>query len=322
LVACSTGHGNNVFSVLATACVSCHLKDFNATASPNHVTSGFPQTCDLCHTTATWQPATFDHSKTLFPLTGFHLTVLCSSCHLSTDYKATPTDCVSCHLKDFNATTNPNHVLAGIPTTCATCHTTTAWSPATFDHNKTIFPLTGAHVTVLCNACHVGGDFANTPTDCVSCHLKDFNATTNPNHALLGFPTTCASCHTTAAWQPSSFDHSKTAFPLTGFHVTVACNLCHVGGNFATVATDCYSCHKPDYAGTTDPNHAAAGFPTDCTLCHSTVSWAGATFDHSKTAFPLTGAHVSVTCSTCHVNNVYAGLATTCVSCQDRKSVV
>jgi hypothetical protein len=306
---------NNVFAGLATTCVSCHLSNFNSTINPNHVTSGFPQTCELCHTTAAWRPATFDHNKTLFPLTGFHLTVLCSSCHLNTNYKATPTDCASCHLKNFNATTNPNHVQGGFPTTCATCHTTTAWSPAIFDHNKTIFPLTGAHVTVLCNACHIGGNFPNTPTDCLSCHLKNFNATTNPNHALLGFPTTCASCHTTSAWRPSSFDHSKTKFRLTGFHVTVACNLCHVGGNFTTVATDCYSCHKANYTGTTNPNHIAAGFPTDCTLCHSTVTWAGAAFDHSKTAFPLTGFHVSVACSACHLNNVFAGLATTCVSC-------
>ena len=314
--ACHKSAAVGQFQGLSTACSSCHLQEFQQTNNPSHLALNYPTTCESCHLMDNWVSAKFDHLKfTGYALSGAHATVPCIACHVGNRFAGTPTDCASCHLKDFNATTNPNHVRGGFPTTCASCHTTTAWSPATFDHSKTVFPLTGAHVTVTCNACHIGGNFNNTPTDCASCHLKDYNATTSPNHSQLGFPTPCATCHTTTAWSPSTFDHSKTAFPLTGFHVTVACNLCHVGGNFTTVATDCYSCHKPDFTGTTNPNHPAAGFPTDCTLCHSTTSWAGATFDHSKTLFPLTGAHVSVACSTCHVNNVYAGLATTCVTC-------
>ena len=30
-------------------------------------------------------------------------------------------------------------------------------------------------------------------------------------------------------------------------------------------------CHKADYTGTKNPNHAQAGFPTDCQVCHSTT---------------------------------------------------
>ena len=52
--------------------------------------------------------------------------------------------------QDYNGTTNPNHVQSGFPTTCVVCHNTTSWTNANFDHNKTAFPLTGAHATVPC----------------------------------------------------------------------------------------------------------------------------------------------------------------------------
>jgi predicted CXXCH cytochrome family protein len=82
----------------------------------------------------------------------------------------------------------------------------------------------------------------------------------------------------------------------------VPCASCHIGGNYTTVPTDCYSCHKADYTGTTNPNHIAAGFPTTCTTCHTTWTtsgWAGATFNH--TWFPIPH-HSARLCSDCHTN--------------------
>ena len=38
-------------------------------------------------------------------------------------------------------------------------------------------------------------------------------------------------------------------------------------------------------------------------MCHNTTQWTGATFDHTATGFALTGAHTSVQCAQCHVNN-------------------
>ena len=297
---CSTCHVGGVYAGLSTACMSCHLKDYNGTTNPNHAASGIPQTCEVCHTTLAWTPATFDHSKTPFPLTGAHAGVACSSCHIGGKYAGTPTDCYSCHKPDFVGTTNPNHVAAGFPTDCSVCHSTVNWAGATFNHNNTPFPLTGAHLTVgSCATCHVGGVYAGLSTACVSCHLKDYNGTTNPNHAASGIPQTCEVCHTTTAWSPATFDHSQTPFPLTGAHVTVPCASCHVGGKYAGTPTDCYSCHKPDYLGTTNPNHAAAGFPTTCLTCHTTTAWTGATFNH--TWFPV--PHRTATlCVDCHTN--------------------
>jgi hypothetical protein len=312
---CSACHLNGRFAGTPTDCVGCHLKDFQGTTNPNHVQGGIPQTCQTCHTTAAWQPASFDHSKTAFPLTGTHISVACTSCHINNNYSTIPMDCASCHLKNFNGTTNPNHAQAGIPTTCQVCHSTTAWQPASFDHSKTIFPLTGAHVSVPCASCHTNSNYTTVPTDCASCHIKDFNGAANPSHVKAGFPTTCMTCHTTVAWQPASFDHSKTGFALTGAHVSVVCSYCHVNNNYALTSAACSNCHLKDYQGTTNPNHVQAAFPTDCSVCHSTASWVGATFDHSKTGFPLTGAHVAVACASCHVNNNYALTNTACSSC-------
>jgi hypothetical protein len=312
---CAQCHKNNVYAGLPTACISCHLTDFNGTTNPNHVAAGFPQDCSLCHSTTNWQGATFNHTNTPFPLTGAHVSVACAQCHKNSVYAGLPTACISCHLTDFNGATNPNHVAAGFPQNCSLCHSTTNWQGATFNHTNTPFPLTGAHVGVTCTQCHKNNVYAGLSTACISCHLANFNGTTNPNHVAAGFPQDCSRCHSTTNWQGATFNHTNTPFPLTGAHVGVTCTQCHKNNVYAGLPTACVSCHLTNFNGTTSPNHVAAGFPQDCSLCHSTTNWQGATFNHTNTPFPLTGAHVSVTCAQCHKNNVYAGLSTACVSC-------
>jgi len=72
-----------------------------------------------------------------------------------------------------------------------------------------------------------------------------------------------------------------------------------------------------DYEATREPDHAEAGFPTDCESCHRTLSWEntrfGAGFDHDV-FFPLTGAHAPLDCSLCHADG-FAGTPTDCFSC-------
>jgi hypothetical protein len=317
-VPCAQCHTNNSYVSTPTDCYSCHKGDFTGTTSPNHVTSGFPTDCSLCHTTSGWMPSSFNHS-TVFPLTGAHATVACAQCHTNGNYTTVPKDCYSCHTADFTGTNNPSHVSANFPHTCDTCHTTTNWLNATFNHALYAnYPLTGAHATLQCAQCHLNNNYTATATACYSCHAADFKGTTNPNHVTSGFPTTCETCHSTTAWIPSSFNHNNTGFPLTGAHVTVPCASCHTNGNYTTVPTDCYACHKADYTGTTAPPHATAGFPTTCVTCHSTTSWSSATFNHNTTSFPLTGAHVTVACATCHVNNNYTTLPTNCYGCHQK----
>jgi hypothetical protein len=314
-VLCSSCHTNNNYSLSDPSCVACHLTDYNGTTNPAHKAGGFPTTCLTCHTTASWPGSTFNHTSTGFALTGAHVPLLCGSCHMNNNYSLSDPSCVACHLTDYNGTTNPAHKAAGFPNTCLTCHTTATWAGATFDHSTTPFPLTGAHLSVQCITCHVNNQFAGTPTGCYSCHSADFKGTTNPNHVTAGFPQDCSVCHSTANWNGATFNHSTTGFALTGAHVPLTCNTCHVNNNYALTDPSCAACHTKDYNNTTNPAHAAAGFPTTCATCHTTTSWAGATFNHTTTGFALTGAHVNVACNLCHVNGKFAGTPTDCYSC-------
>lgn len=288
------------FDPMQTDCFDCHSKDYFATTNPSHVASNFPKDCSLCHNSNNWLSNTFNHSTTAFPLTGSHIGVACASCHTN-GYAAIPTTCISCHLANYNATTNPNHTAAKFSMDCQNCHNTSVWQPATFNHNtNTTFPLTGAHIGVACVSCHTNG-YTTIPTTCVSCHLANYNATTNPNHATAKFSTDCQSCHTTSAWIPSTFNHNtNTSFPLTGAHIGAACVSCHTNG-YNAIPTTCVSCHLANYNATTNPNHTAAQFSTDCQTCHKTTAWSPSTFNHTS-YFPITSGNHNVSCTTCHTN--------------------
>ena len=312
-----TAQGQMQFVGTHAECQNCHMDAYNSAKNPDHVAGGFPLDCSSCHSTLTWSTKTFDHDRTAFPLTGAHRAVACQSCHGDGVYKGKTTDCYGCHKTDYDGTSTPAHAAAGFPTTCVTCHTTVAWTTATFDHSKTAFPLTGAHAAVACNQCHGDGVYKGKTTDCYSCHQSDYTGAT-PNHASSGFGTNCITCHTTVTWAGAVFDHSKTAFPLTGAHAAVACNQCHGDGVYQGKSTLCYSCHTTDYNGTTDPKHtsAAATFVTTCETCHNTTVWTTSTFNHSSaTTFPLTGSHVGLDCNACHGDNVYRGKSTLCFAC-------
>ena len=186
---CHKGGAVGQFQGLSIQCYSCHQKTFQQTNAPNHVTSGFSTQCEQCHTINTWLNATFDHLKvTGFALTGMHATLDCTACHAGGKYKGTAATCIGCHLSDYQKASSPNHVALGLPQNCQQCHTTAAWQPASFNHDSVGFPLTGGHAKLQCEQCHAGGNFNLTSTACVSCHLKDFQGTNNPNHTSAGLP--------------------------------------------------------------------------------------------------------------------------------------
>jgi len=320
--ACIDCHINNNYGLNSAACVTCHLKDYQATTNPNHVTGNFPQTCDTCHSTSTWLNATFNHNSTGFPLTGLHTVPprLCTDCHINNNYGLNSAACVTCHLKDYQGTTNPNHVTANFPQTCEQCHSTSTWLGATFNHTSTGFALTGAHTVPprQCTDCHINNNYGLNSTLCITCHQNDYNNAKTPV-PHTGFPTTCEQCHDTIVWTDGKFDHSTTGFPLTGSHTVPprACTDCHINNNYGLNSTLCYTCHQKDYAGTTNPPHQSAGFPTTCELCHDTIVWTDSTFNHNNTTFPLTGSHTVPprVCGDCHVNNNYTTLPTLCIGC-------
>ncbi|NUQ42708.1 MAG: hypothetical protein HUU32_15060 [Calditrichaceae bacterium] len=307
-LSCNDCHVNNQFTGLPRDCFGCHQSDYTAVTDPNHVLGQFPTDCLVCHNETAWQPAVFDHNLTAFPLTGAHQILVCESCHQNGQYTALPTDCFSCHESDYNAVTDPNHVQNNFSHDCLMCHNTTAFTPATFDHSLTQFPLTGAHLTLQCLDCHSAG-YSGTPTDCFSCHESDYNAVTDPNHVQNNFSHDCTLCHctlchNTTAFSPATFDHSLTQFPLTGAHLTLQCLDCHSAG-YSGTPTECLACHQDDYNSANDPNHLAAGFPTTCQDCHNTSNWNQTTWNHDALYFPIySGKHQGEwdVCADCHVN--------------------
>ena len=274
----------------------------------------FSESCDTCHTPDNWEPIKFDHDTSIFTLTGKHISLECHACHNSASpqgirqFIGLPTDCNSCHGQN-----EPHKARFG--KTCETCHTTTAWWPAEFDHNLASFHLTGKHQKTACEDCHttIREDgrpvFTGTPADCFACHKED-----DAHNGNLG--TSCADCHTTAGWTPTAFKHSQSTFLLTGKHVQVQCNDCHAKLDqtghriYRGIPRDCFSCHKADDA------HKGE-FGQDCLSCHTTNGWVPSTFDHSRTSFQLTGAHGNTACRSCHASG-WKGTPTACASCHSR----
>ncbi len=311
---CIACHVSNQLSNLPRDCYGCHQSDYNNVSNPNHVQNNFDHNCTICHNTFSWSTNSVEHNQTKFPLTGAHANAQCSDCHAN-GYAGTPTDCFSCHSSDYNSVSNPNHVQNNYDHDCTICHTTSAWLPANLNHDQSKFPLTGAHANAQCSDCHSNG-YAGTPTACYSCHTSDYNGVSDPNHVQNNFNHDCAICHTTSAWLPATFDHSQSNFPLTGAHSSAACADCHANG-YSGTPTTCMACHKQDYNNTSNPNHNAAQFPTECESCHNTSNWTQTTWDHDNQYFPIySGRHRSAwsACSDCHVNpNDYKNFE--CINC-------
>jgi len=349
-VACTACHLNNNYTLTITArdCGNsqCHLTTWQNTNNPVHSTAGSnfaAANCANCHTPAGWGTATFDHSVTGFTLIGTHMSPTptpCTSCHNGpTPYQLSSADCYGCHQADYLRTQTiggsvPNHVTAGFPITasaCASCHPITTWSAGAFNHASFGFPLTNGHANVACNLCHINNNYSLqiAATDCGNsqCHLTTYNQTNAPPHTANpnSFPIAqCSNCHTTVSWT-ASFNHSATGFALTGMHVSpvpTPCASCHINNNYNLTSAACINCHLPQWQSTATlggsvPNHITSGFPQDCSICHSTSNWTTSTFNHNATRFPLTGAHTTVLCATCHTDNYAGTLATTCDGCHD-----
>jgi len=217
------------FTVASQDCYACHRTD-----DPHE--TRFGTDCSACHTTDDWEAVTFDHNLSAFRLDGKHAEVVCESCHQN-GYQGTPSDCYSCHSQD-------DEHAGRFGTDCAACHTSFDWENVTFDHNRSNFPLDGAHVDVACEACHTGGQFAGLSTQCVACHA-------DPDFHLGAFNTNCAECHSTASWVPARFNlaHPEPRVDEEGTgvnHGRTTCRTCHP----ATVRSfTCLECHSDNQGG-------------------------------------------------------------------------
>jgi hypothetical protein len=128
--ACTDCHVSNNYLLNSanTVCYLCHLAQWNSTQTlggtvPNHITAGYPTTCDSCHTTTNWLGAVFNH--TYFPIP--HHGSVCVDCHqVATDYSQFT--CINCHTTTAHQQTQTNNQHGGVggftygPTTCYNCH--------------------------------------------------------------------------------------------------------------------------------------------------------------------------------------------------------
>lgn len=242
----------------------------------------------------------FDHRLTDLLLRGAHTRATCDGCHVDgVRWRDTPAECNACH----RGTREPHEGALG--ENCRACHDEEAWTPASFDHQTSAFPLLGRHRDSRCESCHVSRRYASTPTQCVACHAR------NDKHQG-SFTADCAACHTPRAWTGVSFDHArKTRFALSGRHSKVACSACHKPGvPAAGTALTCVACHSRD-----DAHQGILG--TACESCHDPNDWRRPTFDHARDAdYALRGRHRDTACTLCHRSLPrHERLSTLCYDC-------
>ncbi|HAM99039.1 MAG TPA: hypothetical protein DCQ26_10560 [Marinilabiliales bacterium] len=310
------------FDPLGIACYDCHKDDYLAATQPNHVASNYSTQCTDCHNmnVFTWSGAGINHN--FFPLTGGHAIDDCRACHTSGSYSKIPSACVSCHQTDYESTTNPSHIALNFTTQCTDCHTTNpGWKPAEYrSHDAAYFPIYSGEHRGEWNSC---ADCHTNPSNyaefsCINCHEHERGDMDEEHGGIGGYiysSDACYSCHPTGS-EEGSFNHSKSAFPLTGAHTTTDCSDCHTNGYSGTPNT-CSGCHTPNYNQTTNPNHTSLGISTDCAACHTTsVDWKPATFANHDAYYLLQGAHRNIAndCFTCH-NGVYTNSDRSCFTC-------
>jgi len=242
----------------------------------------------------------------------------CTKCHSLGD-KVTNDKCLECHKEIKNRITENRgyHVSPEVKgKDCFSCHSEhhgrnfeiVRFDSKNFNHQKTGYRLTGAHLNQDCAACHKderieSADIRNKEytylglrDNCISCH-EDVHQNT--------LSTDCKTCHNTDSFQPAPFfDHNKSRFPLKGKHKEQECSSCHEittmnGANFQQFKgiqfNSCANCH-------TDPHNGSLG--NKCKECHTEESFSvfsgKSYFNHSQTQFPLIGSHKKVDCASCH----------------------
>lgn len=114
------------------------------------------------------------------------------------------------------------------------------------------------------------------------------------------FPADCSLCHAEGDWKTLradfTFDHAaQTGVALEGAHAKAECLRCHNdrGPVASFAARGCAGCHEDIHQG-----HAGS----ECSTCHTQGDWRPSPeiANHSRTRFPLIGAHAATACWRCH----------------------
>ena len=181
-----------------------------------------------------------------------------------------------------------------------------------------------AHLEGLsnCTKCHVLGK-KETTSKCLECHTEIRNLISvkkgyHSSPEVSGKQ--CHECHgehfgrdfRLIVFDEPKFNHNLAGFRLEGRHRDTKCTDCHKpelirqrisqktsGQSYLGLGTECNSCHEDVHQKTLSDN---------CKSCHDQNSFRPASlFDHSKTRFPLSGKHKTVSCGLCHVKEIRNG---------------
>jgi hypothetical protein len=316
-VACASCHRPDAAGVvrykpLSLACASCHADPHAAQFAVRGAPKGEGNDCARCHLATGWKELRFKHAEpfTKFALDGKHAKAACERCHPTVKvagadvrrYRPLATSCEGCH-EDFH---KGAFRAAGEQTTrCAACHSAASWATSTFAHDKTGFPLVGAHREASCKGCHPDPRFqAPVARACAACHQ-------DVHQGRLG--RRCDRCHEPTSWASTSFDadvHRRSAFPLTGRHAVTPCDSCHGDKRdrgFTRPTRECVACHEEDLVRATSGgaavDHDAAGFPTTCQSCHSAWRFSPAGLPAHEACFQISsGEHAGIACTACHTS--------------------
>jgi len=294
--------------------------------------------CKQCHNATGFKTTQekFDHSRTDYILQGKHQTVECRKCHKSGKMTeplkfANCSDChTDTHRGQFAARADKGD--------CAACHTVDGFIPAKYtleEHQKSVYPLTGAHLAIPCDLCHkktvsASGEksqvFAFSDKSCSGCHKDVHNKQADKWMTQAG----CQDCHSVDTWHKVTFEHNLSRFKLQGKHRQVTCRKCHYPDNKVTLTgltAECSGCHSDFHRGQFDDMVFGAKI-TKCGKCHSEESWKILIFDHNRDAkFLLTGAHAKLDCWKCHITVQdsegktyvkYKPLGKSCPDCHDK----
>lgn len=179
-----------------------------------------------------------------------------------------------------------------------------------------------------CNNCHEPFSKSSQTKLCIDCH-KDIAADRREKRGFHGMrPDTvnvdCKHCHTdhkgrnanVVPFDRETFNHKFTDFELKGAHKSARCEGCHdPKQKYRKAPGKCFDCHKK-----IEPHKTRLG--EKCEDCHTEDNWRKVKpYDHSKTKFPLKGAHEKVACSACHAGEKYKDIPKTCAECHQLQDV-
>ncbi|RDH85729.1 MAG: cytochrome C [endosymbiont of Galathealinum brachiosum] len=174
-----------------------------------------------------------------------------------------------------------------------------------------------------CEQCHDTSDKEKQGELCIQCHAhEDISADISNKKGFHGrlptqLKTDCKHCHTEHKGREknivllnlATFNHQQTDFKLKGTHKKAACSACHKSEKkYSEAPEKCIDCHK-----NSDVHKGKQG--KKCNNCHNETNWKKTKFDHSKTDFPLKGAHKKTRCTVCHINNKYKDTPKLCINC-------